>query len=64
MREVTFCAPNFSVTSFDEVVDQALVSGQFLISSQGCFSMSLGYDGRFGGGSQVNEVNVALDWRF
>jgi autotransporter-associated beta strand protein len=63
-RNGTFCEPNFSVTSFDEVMDQVLVSGQFLISSQGCFSMSLGYDGRFGNGSQVNEVNIALDWKF
>ena len=59
-RRGTFCEPNFSVTSFSEAVDQVLVSGQFLISSQGSFSMSLGYDGRFGDGSQVNEVNLAL----
>jgi len=26
--------------------------------------MSLGYDGRFGYGSKVNEVNLALDWSF
>jgi len=63
-RKGTFCAPNFSVTSFSEVVDQVLVSGQLLISSQGGFSISLGYDGRFGGGSKVNEINLALDWSF
>ncbi|QZA58610.1 autotransporter outer membrane beta-barrel domain-containing protein [Candidatus Rhabdochlamydia porcellionis] len=63
-RKGTFCEPNFSVTSFSEVVDQILVSGQFLLSSQGGFSMSLGYDGRFGYGSKINEVNLALDWSF
>ncbi|MEK7339095.1 MAG: autotransporter domain-containing protein, partial [Verrucomicrobiota bacterium] len=63
-RKDTFCKPNFSVTSFSEVVNQVLVSGQLLFSSQGGFSMSLGYEGRFGEGSKVNEVNVALDWRF
>ncbi|VHO02956.1 autotransporter-associated beta strand repeat-containing protein [Candidatus Rhabdochlamydia sp. T3358] len=63
-RKDTFCEPNFSVTSFSEVVDQVLVSGQLLFSSQGGFSMSLGYEGRFGNGSKVNEVDVALDWRF
>ena len=63
-RKDTFCEPNFSVTSFSEVVDQVLVSGQLLFSTQGGFSMSLGYEGRFGEGSKVNEVDVALDWRF
>jgi hypothetical protein len=52
------------VTSFSEVVDQVLISGQLLFSSQGGVSVSLGYDGSFGNGSKVNEVDVALDWRF
>lgn len=63
-RKDTFCEPNFSVTSFSKVVDQILVSGQLLFSSQSGFSMSLGYEGRFGNGSKVNEIDVALDWRF
>ncbi|MEK7339524.1 MAG: autotransporter domain-containing protein, partial [Verrucomicrobiota bacterium] len=63
-REETFCSPNFSVTSFNQVIDQALVGVQILLSSQGGFSMSLGYEGRFGNGSKVNEIDIALDWRF
>ncbi|WP_215216955.1 MULTISPECIES: autotransporter-associated beta strand repeat-containing protein [Candidatus Rhabdochlamydia] len=63
-RKETFCSPNFSVTSFNQVIDQALVGGQLLLSSQGGFSVFLGYDGRFGNGSKVNEINLALDWRF
>lgn len=54
----------FSVTSFNQVIDQVLVGVQFLLSSQGDFSISLGYEGRFGNGSKVNEIDVALDWRF
>jgi outer membrane autotransporter protein len=60
----TFCSPDFSATSFSQVTDQVLVGAQFLISSQGGFSMSLGYEGRFGEGSKVNEIDIALDWRF
>ena len=63
-RGETLCSPNFSVTSFREVIDQVLVSGQFLLSSQGGFSISLGYEGRFGNGSKVNGIDVALDWKF
>lgn len=63
-RRDTFCEPNFSVTSFSQVIDQVLVGAQFLLSSQGDFSVSLGYEGRFGNGSKVNEIDVALDWRF
>jgi len=63
-RRDTFCEPNFSATSFNQVIDQALVGTQFLLSSQGDFSVSLGYEGRFGNGSKVHEIDVALDWRF
>ena len=52
------------MTSFNQVIDQALVGAQFLFSSQGDFSVSLGYEGKFGNGSKVNEINLALDWRF
>lgn len=64
-RSDTFCQPNFSVTSFDQIIDQVLVGVQFLIASQGGgVAMSLGYDGRFGEGTKVNEINTALDWKF
>ncbi|VHO02954.1 autotransporter domain-containing protein [Candidatus Rhabdochlamydia sp. T3358] len=63
-REETFCSPNFSVTSFNQVIDQALIGAQILLSSQAGFSMSLGYEGKFGNGSKVNEVDVSMNWRF
>ena len=63
-RRETLCSPNFSVTSFNEVIDQVLVGAQLLLSSQGGFSLSLGYDGKFGNGSKVHEINMAMSWRF
>jgi len=52
------------VNSFNQVIDQAFVGIQVLFSSQGGFSMSLGYEGKFGEGSKVNEVNMAMSSRF
>lgn len=63
-REGTFCKPDFSVTSFHKITDQILVGAQFCISSQNGFSFSLGYDGKFGNGLKINQVNMALDWKF
>ncbi|MGB8088749.1 MAG: autotransporter-associated beta strand repeat-containing protein, partial [Candidatus Rhabdochlamydia sp.] len=63
-REGKFCSSNFSVTSFHQITDQVLVGAQFCVSSQNGFSFSLGYDGKFGSGSKVSQVNMTLDWKF
>ncbi|KAG6559777.1 Autotransporter beta-domain [Candidatus Rhabdochlamydia oedothoracis] len=63
-REGTFCKSDFSVTSFHQITDQILLGAQFSVSSQNGFSISLGYDGKFGNGSKINQVNMALDWKF
>ncbi|KAG6559232.1 Autotransporter beta-domain [Candidatus Rhabdochlamydia oedothoracis] len=63
-RGKTFCEPNFSATSFHQTIDQLLVGAQFLISCQGDFQLSIGYEGTFGRGTKVNEMNLALDWKF
>jgi outer membrane autotransporter protein len=63
-RADTFCEPNFSVTSFNQIIDQVLVGAQLLISSQRGFTISLGYEGKFGEKAKVHELNMAADWRF
>ena len=64
-RKGRFCEPNFSVTSYSKVTDQVLVGAQFFLSFQEKgFSMSLVYEGKFGEGSKVSEINVGLDWSF
>ncbi|MGB7128073.1 MAG: autotransporter-associated beta strand repeat-containing protein [Candidatus Rhabdochlamydia sp.] len=63
-RNDTFCQPNFTVPGFHKTINQVLVGAQFLASYQGCFDFSLGYQGKFGKGATVNEVNMGLNWRF
>ena len=63
-REDTFCSPNFTVTSFHKAIDQLLVGAQLLISCQGDFQLSIGYEGNFGKGTKVNEMNVSMCWKF
>ncbi|WP_138106828.1 autotransporter-associated beta strand repeat-containing protein [Candidatus Rhabdochlamydia sp. T3358] len=63
-RNDTFCQPNFTVPGFHKTINQVLVGAQILASYQGCFDFSLGYQGKFGEGATVNEVNMGLNWRF
>lgn len=63
-RDRAVYASNFSITSFSEVVDQLFAGAQLLISCQDRLTFSVGYDGKFGGGSKVSEVNMALHSRF
>ncbi|PWU14784.1 MAG: hypothetical protein C5B45_03910 [Chlamydiae bacterium] len=63
-REGTFCAPDFTVKSFHKAIDQLLIGAQLLISCQGDFQFSIGYEGNFGKGTRVNEMNLGMRWRF
>jgi outer membrane autotransporter protein len=63
-RADTFCAPSFAVRSFHQAIDQLLVGVQLLVSCQGDFQLSIGYEGSFGKGTKVNEMNIAMRWRF
>ncbi|MEK7339280.1 MAG: autotransporter outer membrane beta-barrel domain-containing protein, partial [Verrucomicrobiota bacterium] len=63
-RADTTCAPDFTVTSFHKAIDQLLIGAQFLLSCQGDFQLSIGYEGKFGEGTKVNEVNLGMRWRF
>ena len=54
----------FTVSGFHKITDQILVGAQILAAYRGCFDFSLGYQGKFGDGSTINEINMALNWRF
>lgn len=60
----TFCKSDFSVTSFHEIINQLLIGADFLVSCQGDFLFSIGYEGKFGKGTRTNEMNLAMRWKF
>ena len=63
-RKDTFCQPNFTVPGFHKTINQLLIGAQFLASCQECFDFSLSYQGKFGKGATINEINMGLNWRF
>jgi outer membrane autotransporter protein len=63
-RDRSVYAPNFSTTSFSKVIDQVFAGAQVLFSSQEGLAFSVSYDGKFGGGAKVSEINVALHSSF
>lgn len=63
LRNSTALRP-FTVSGFHKTTDQILVGAQILAAYQGCFDFSLGYQGKFGEGATINEINMGLNWRF
>ncbi|QZA58571.1 hypothetical protein RHAB15C_0000447 [Candidatus Rhabdochlamydia porcellionis] len=63
-RNDTFCRPNFTVPGFHKTMNQVLVGAQVSAAYRECFDFSLGYQGKFGKGATINEINMGLNWRF